>query len=361
MGIFGKRKSRFIGVDIGTASIKVVELSYKSGKPYLENYGWFDLAGIMQDSNPNQPKLVSYEDKMRMALSSLIAKMNLQGTSANVAIPGFSGLVVLIEFPKMKESEIESAIEFEAHKYIPASIEEVSISWEILNKNTEAGINSKMEVLLVAAPKREVQKLENMFDGTGFEIDSVELETFSIARALVGFEKGVSVIIDMGARATNLLLVVDGNVIVNRNVNVGGNDITTAIAESLNISKQRAEAFKKEEKDILNERETAIILPPLELLTGEVKRIIYAFKEKNKKANVERIIISGGSSELYGLDKYFSRNFGIETVKGDPMKNIAFNSAAEPFLKKIGTSFSVAIGLAIRGMEDAGIIKKQNK
>ena len=134
LGLFEQKKNRFIGIDFGTASIKVVELSYKNQKPYLENYGWFDLAGISQPVDPNNQKLESYEDKFKAALQGLVKSLNLDGSHVHVAIPGFAGLVVLIEFPEMKKEEIDKAIEFEAHKYIPTSVEEVSISWEIVKK-----------------------------------------------------------------------------------------------------------------------------------------------------------------------------------------------------------------------------------
>src|SRR5665811_1298908 len=134
LGLFEKKKTHFIGVDFGTSAIKVVELSYKDQKPYLENYGWFDLKGLIQSGDSNKSKLVSYDEKFKTALVSLLSKVNLNSRSVNVAIPGFNGLVVLIEFPDMDDNEIEKAIEFEAHKYIPTSIEEVSISWEILKK-----------------------------------------------------------------------------------------------------------------------------------------------------------------------------------------------------------------------------------
>lgn len=359
LGLFENKRNRFIGVDFGTSAIKIIELSVKDHKPYLENYGYFDLAGITQSNDLNQQKLLSYDDKFKMALSGLLKKMKLEGGHVNVAIPGFSGLVVLIEFPAMKDEEIEKAIEFEAHKYIPTSIEEVSISWDILKKPSK-GENSekKIEVLLVAAPKKEVQKFGAYFEGTGFKMDSVELETFSIARAIIGNEQGISLIMDMGSRATNLILVENGMVIVNRTVDAGGNDITTTIAESLNISKQRAESFKKEGKDFINERETAIVMPSLELLGNEARRIIASFKEKNKDAKINKLILSGGSSELFGIDKYFFNMLNIETVKGSPLKKIAYDPLVAPFIEKTGTSFSVAIGLALRGIEDNNSEKK---
>ncbi|EKE16531.1 MAG: hypothetical protein ACD_11C00004G0029 [uncultured bacterium] len=359
-GFFSGKKDNFIGVDFGTSSIKIIELTLKNGKPYLENYGSFDLAGITESINgSNEPILHSYEDRMRAALKNLIGKMKMKGNIAFAAIPGFNGLVVLIEFPAMKEEEIEKAVEFEAHKYIPASIDEISLSWEIVKKN-KGDIDKKsendggnIEVLLVAAPKREVSRYGNFFVDSGLTMEAIELETFSIARALIGNRPGNFIIVDIGSRSTNLILVENGSIVVNRSITAGGEDITKSIAESLNISKQRAESFKQENKDFINNKESAITIPILELINGEVKRMLNVYNEKNKDKGVESIILSGGTSAMFGLDKYFSENLKVKIEKGDPWKNLEYDKKLETSVRKMGASFSVAIGLAMRGFEES--------
>jgi len=364
--ILSKKNNRFVGMDFGTSAIKVVELSYDSReqKPRLENYGWFDMAGILQGLDMKQKKFSFYEEKLKTVSRNLLKKLDVdKDTQIHVSIPGFSGLAVLIEFPKMSNDEIEKAIEFEAHKYIPTAIDEVSISWEILENpkddETENAGKNKINVLLVAAPKREIEKYKILFEGTGLRISSVELETFSIARVLVGREKGISIIMDMGSRASNIMLVKDGTVLINRSVDMGGDDITSAIADSLNISKQRAETFKREGKDFLNDKETAIVIPVLELLGGEIRRIVTAFKEKHRKENIDRFIISGGSSNLTGIDKYFKNMLGMDADRVDPWKKISYDSKLVPVISKIGGSFSVALGLALRGVEESNLKNKK--
>ncbi|KKT87973.1 MAG: Type IV pilus biogenesis ATPase PilM [Candidatus Moranbacteria bacterium GW2011_GWC2_45_10] len=343
LGLFESKRNRFVGIDFGTSAIKVIELSYKDQKPQLENYGWFDLSGILQPVDVRQQKFSSYEDKLKAALHNLLKKLNIKNNSVHVAIPGFSGLVVLIEFPNMKNDEI--------------SVEEVSISWEIINskdenKDEQGVLKNKVDILLVAAPKKEIGKYSSLFEGTSLKMQSIELETFSITRALIGNEKGSFLIMDMGSRATNMILVENGSVIINRSIDMGGNDITNTIADSLNISKQRAEIFKKEGKDFINDKENSILIPVLELLGGEAKRIMTAYKEKNKTSKIDKFIISGGSCGLTGIEKYFQNMLRLEVSKGDPLKNINYDKKLAPNMEKIGSSFSVAIGLALRGIEE---------
>ncbi len=356
-GFFQQKKNRFIGVDFGTSAIKVVELSYdkKNAKAVLENYGWFDMMGVSQDSG-NQTKLV-YEDKLRSALVNLLHEMNIENEEVNVAIPGFSGLVIMIEFPKMKANEIAQAIEFEAHRYIPTPIENVSLSWEIVDREGASEENKKnssgrLNILLVAAPKKEIEKYSSLLKDTGPKMSSIELETFSITRALIGRRKGNYLIMDIGSRATNMVLVENGIVVINRSVDMGGDDITNTIADNLNVSKQRAESFKKEGKDFINDNEAPILIPVLEFLTGEAKRIMAAYKEKNENGELDGFILSGGSSALGGIEKYFEDALGVDVIIGNPWEGIQYDERLEASIKRIGSSFSVAIGLALRGIED---------
>lgn len=352
--LFSNKKNHFIGIDFGTASLKVVELSYKDKKVHLENYGIVDLAAMM-DSPSGRMK--PYEERIIEALSSLTKKMEIERCSAFVSMPGFTGLVALLEFPDMSEEEIEKAIGFEAHKYIPTSLDEVAMSWEIVDKKTSSDLFAKqvgpkkIHVLLVAAPKREIGKYEKYITGAGLSVSAIELETFSISRALIGDEQGAFLIIDIGSRSTNIILVENGIVKVNRNIDAGGNEITSAIADSMNISKQRAEALKKGEKDIINSKEATIVVPVLELIVGESQRILGAYKEKNKAMKLEGVVLSGGTSSMVGIEQYFSKVLNTKTIIGNPWRRVTYNDKISPVINNLAASYSVAIGLALRGIE----------
>ena len=325
-----KRRNHFIGIDFGTSSIKVVELSYENQKAKLENYGIVDLDWDGQGGQPNGASISSYEQKLNAALKGLVAKMKLKkGSQAYVSIPGFSGLITIIDLPDMRQDELARAIQFEAHKYIPSSLDEVAMSWEVI-EHIEAGKTlaqnigkdggKRIKVLLVAAPKKDIEHYDRLVSGVNFEVNAIELETFSIARSLVGDDVGNFFIIDIGSRATNIILLEKGVVSVNRNIDAGGNEITTAISDSMRISRQRAETFKKGDKDLINSKESALIVPVLELIASESKRIINAHKEKNKDLRIDSVFLSGGTSKMKGLEEYFSRSLDMPVVLGNPWR-----------------------------------------
>jgi type IV pilus assembly protein PilM len=359
--LFSSKKNRFLGIDFGTSFIKIVELSYGDGQIHLENYGMVDLA-LLTQTDPGKVK--PYEEKIIECLRMLLDAMETDVHDAYISIPGFTGLVTLIEFPEMSDEEIGKAIQFEAHKYIPTSLDEVAMSWEVVSKKVSSNsllkgpeapqppANKKMQVLLVAAPKKEISKYERLVVGAGLAVKAIELEKFSIARALIGDDAGKFLILDIRSRATNILLVEKGIVQVNRNLDAGGNEITSTIADSMKISKQRSEDLKKGAKDMINGNESAITVPVLELIAGESVRILTTYKEKNKDSRIDGVILSGGTSGMKGIEEYFTKAIGIRAVAGNPWKRIAVDEKLHGPIQRVGAAFSVAIGLAMRGIEE---------
>lgn len=340
-----------MGIDLGTSAVKVVELSWLGKKVHLENYGWADFDFSLKNNNSFE----SYEERIKVCLKALMEKLNSKSKSAYVSIPGFIGLISLIDFPVMSREEIGNAINFEAQKFVPTSLKDVSIGWDVVDKRkdgTPGKEEDRMHVLLVVVPKKEVLRCENIVKSAKLDIKAIELETFSITRSLIGDDLGNFLIIDIGSRACNIILVEKGMVKVNRNIDSGGNEITGTIAESMNISFERAEMLKKQGRDFINSRESMIVFPTLEVISGEAQRVVNAYKEKLGEVRLDAVILSGGTAKMRGIDDYFSRKLAIRTIIGDPWKKIEIDEKILPTVRTLGTSFSAAIGLALKGAEE---------
>jgi len=352
---FFLKKDRFFGIDFGTSSIKAVEITMRNQKPYVTNYAWVTLDFM---NATREHKSISYPEQLKIYFDALLAAMKSDARNAYAAVPGYSGLVTLIEFPVMNEEEIAQALQFEARKYIPSSLDEVNMSWEIVSPSEKKGKKEKttagetMMVVLVAAPKKDVARYDFFFHDTGLTMKTLELETFSLIRSLVGEDQGRFIIVDIGAKACAIILVSNGVVHVNRNIDTGGSDITKTIAESMNISWERADSLKKEGRDFFVSRETSMIFPTLDLIANEIKRIVAAFREKEKGATIDSVILSGGTAKLKGIDQYLAKIVGIPVVVGDPWKRVVCDERLSRIVNQLGASFAVAIGLALRGMEE---------
>ncbi len=359
MSFFSKlmRKNVFLGVDIGTSSIKAVEVMYENQKTYLTNYGSVTLrnASIDAFSAPSLSK----------AISALLGEMQVKANRVYVSLPSSNGLVALLEFPPMTGKELEQAIQFEAHKYIPADIEDVALSWEIvhhseqkqslglsLKKESKEEKKEPLEVLLVAALKNDVALLSSHFSKAQYEIHAIELESFSLARSLTTSESNDVLIVDIGHSICNFALVSKGVVRMSRNIDVGGKGITDTIADSMNVSPVKAESLKKGKEDLFNKKEMSITFASLDVVLGEANRMITSYEKKHGEKKVQKIILSGGTSSMVGLADFFQKKAERSTEKGNPWKNLVYEEQFTPFIQEMGNSFSVSIGLALRGVDD---------
>ena len=345
---FGKNIS--LGLDVGTSSIKMAEISVIEGKPLLTNYAWMPIKGLARREG-NETSL--FDAVLPRCVKRLVAEAGFKGKNVHVSIPAFGGLVTLIEFPMMPKADIEQAIKFEAHKYIPTSLDEVAISWDIVGdgENSSEQKNPRMQILLVAASKNKVSKYENLVKNAGLKLKSVEIEIFSLANALVGKDNGTFIIIDIGSRICNIVLVSKGLIIANRNIDSGGNDLTKTISKVMEIDENRAESLKTSSKNFFV-KESSINFPSLEIVAGEASRLMDSSIKNNRISKVDTVILSGGSANFTGITEYFSRNLGVKTIVGNPLGRVGYDMRLEPVLNKIRTQLSVCIGLAIKGADE---------
>lgn len=366
MELFGKKSEYFLGIDFGTSAIKIVEIEYKNEQAILSNYGQIDLGFDLREGGAS---FASRRESLRDTLTQLLAQMRPKTEVCSVALPGYDGLVTVLEFPRMNYEEIDQAIHLEAQKHIPLPLSEVATSWDIVGASKDSFFSEKQEagqdaesydqkkeldVLLVAAPKKEVESYEQIVSDCGLRVGVIELEAFSAARALIGSDPGLFLLIDVGARATNIVLIDNGMVRVNRNIDVGGDRITQYIAESSGISIEEAEARK------INPTTSLISMAGyvFDFILSEARIIIEHVNTQLPGKVIDQVVLSGGSAKIAGLDEYCSQSLGIPVVIGDPWKGVVYGDNLLSVVQEIGSSFSVAIGLALRGIEERNKPKK---
>jgi type IV pilus assembly protein PilM len=347
--MFGFSHPTYLGVDFGTASIKAIEIREKNGTIELVNFGQVNLSHLEKNgAAPGE----SFGDVLVTYLKALLSRMNPETDAAYVAMPAFIGLISLVDFPEMEDKELEEAVQFEAKRFIPASLDDIALSWDVIRNTAKPdGTGMRQEVLVVAALKNEVERYRDYVEKAGLKMDFLELETFSLARAVVGTQKDLVLLIDIGARSTNLLLVESGLVRVSRNLDVGGKDLTRTLSETLDITPERAEVLKKSNKDFLNEPEARIIFPALEVMIDEGKRMISSHLERYPEFTCREVVLSGGSASFTGLTTYLEKAFDQPVRKGNPWGRIQYDPKYKEDIEELGTSFSVAIGLALSGID----------
>ncbi len=333
--MFFSHNKSILGIDIGTTNIKIVQITTKDNQHILDTYG---LVNVSFDIDENREDIVN---KTVVVLKNLMQKAGVTTNKIVASFPNSAVFTSVIEMPALKESELKSAIEFEAKKYIPLPISEMTLSWTILEKTPVGG----SKVLITAVPNTILRSYLKIFEMAKLDPVALEIEALALIRALVSENQGSILLIDIGAKATHLNIVENGNLLLTRNVPVGGETITNKIAESLKISAARAEQFKKDfglnQASLIPET----IKPILMTIKGEARQLQGIYQAKSKK--FDKIIVVGGTANLPGLNDFFS-DLGPTIVNGDPLAKLSYAPEIKNILSQYSTNLTVAIGLALR-------------
>ncbi|HOX21402.1 MAG TPA: pilus assembly protein PilM, partial [Candidatus Paceibacterota bacterium] len=224
---------RSLGVDIGTSNIKIVELSKSGSEIVLDNYGILETYGYLD--RPNAAIQSSYfkivEETTVDLLKKLLKSFKPHTKRAVISLPIFSSFVTIFDIPLTDEKEISRAIPFEAKKYIPLPLEDLTIDWAIINEGNRLAKNVSSRILLIAIPKDLIQRYQRIAKGVGLDVVAFELESVSLARSLLGQDKSPALILDVGAQSTNVAIVENGYLVSNENLTTAGSEITHVIAQ----------------------------------------------------------------------------------------------------------------------------------
>ena len=389
MDLFSKKKQDFLGVDIGTSSIKIVQLAREGNKAKLVTYGMIDVdADIIRNKTSETIKLIA------QALERLIEKSRVSTKLCSTALPTFSVFSSVISLPQMARNDLASAVKWEAKKFIPFPIENMILDWKIINSdgnlqgeellddlNNKTGLskffskskknNSELEnkpesarglikteskfnkILLTAAPKNLVGIYVEIFKELGLNLFSLEVESFAMTRSLISDEKTCAMIVDIGSVTTDVCVTENGLPILNRSIEVGGNMMTESIAKSLNISFDRAEQFKQDFGLTMSNKEVNNVPKAIEeTLSPMVNEIKYVFDLYKRQASrkVDSVVLTGGSAYLPSLVEYLSKVLNTNVYIGDAWHKVMYPKELKPVLDEVGPRFSVAVGLALRGI-----------
>ncbi len=337
---FSKKKS-VLGIDLGTANIKIAQIAHED-TPLLETYGIVNSSYQLGGKNDEESI-----GKMAQVLKTLLTKAGVSTNKCVISFPNNSVFTSVIEMPPMKESELGSALEFEAKKYVPLALSEIDLSWSIISQGT--GKTDPSKILLTAVPKQITADYMKVFELAGLDAYSGnvvgEIEALALIRSLVGNLPTNCVIIDIGARSTGLNIIEKGLLRLSRNINVGGDTVTEKIAESLNISIGRAEQFKRDFGMNGAAFIPETIKPVLNLIKAEVRQLLTIYQSHS--IAVDKILLVGGGADLPGITEYFA-DLNVPIELGNPLKAIAYSKSIEPIIQRYKLDLPIAIGLALR-------------
>lgn len=342
------KKKDIVGVDIGTKTIKFVQLK-KQGRltrlighgqlPVPENY---IIEGIIAEPEKLSELIKQYFNENSWG------KVTAKRVAAS--LPESKIFTHLVTLPQKSQKETEEAVNWEASQTIPMAMTDLYLDWQVIGPSAqEPGMS---EVIYTAAPRAIVDSYVQLFDALGLELASIETNLLSIVRAIVSQKKNnvPTLVIDIGGRSTNLA-VVDEVIRITGSTLLGGEQLTFRVSQALDITEAKAEKALtvKDEKERVKIRQA--LDTEVTEITKEATRVINYYEERNTTRKIERILLCGGSASLPTLTDVFTEKLGIKASVGNPWSNISVYPL-KSIPKEDVPSYTNAVGLALLGVED---------
>ncbi len=325
-----------LGLDIGSFAVKVVELSSSSGKMAVSAFGTAGIANLSRQEAAD-------------SIKKLLTQSGVTLKDAAISVSGNSVIERFITLPKMDEEALKGAIKFEAEKLIPFDLSECVIDHKILGGDER---ENKINVLLVAVKKEHLSLRLKLAEEAGLTVRLVDVDMFAAANAFMRCFKNPAdktvAILNMGASLTNISILRGEGIYFARDLAIGGNDFNSAISRLLGLDAGAAEELKLSPNEKMQDV-IGCVRPVLNNLLDEVK-LSFSYYENQTGKEIDEINVTGGGSGIVGLADAFQENFGSKPSILNPMHfaEVGLGGSDKGPLEKTGSSFTVAMGLALR-------------
>ncbi|MDE1970095.1 MAG: pilus assembly protein PilM [Patescibacteria group bacterium] len=363
MSLFGPK--HVIGLDVGTTSIKVVDIALGK-QPQIANYGTIeDDSYLMHPGNALQSSARGLViDHITELLHTLLHALHIKKGEVYATYPIFSSFATLLDFPALSKEEVDRAIEYSFRQYVPLAPEDTHYEWLSAGEKdlTTAGGESvvgggtvKKYFFLTAISNKNVALYEELAMRTGLKLKSIESETLSLVRVLrhnttlSGRTIGV---LDIGTYSTNIVVIRNGFVVMNRGLDSGGGDITRSIARGLGVDGIRAETIKKTQGLHYVAEQAAVyqlIYFALDFILEEAKRVFAMYATKFSEP-IDEIILVGGSSSLREIEHYLADKLQIKTSVLRSLHPFTTRGAVT-LADSASSELVVALGAALKAQE----------
>lgn len=344
MGFFTRKKS-LLGVDVGSNSIKAVELTRVGDEMIVTGYG---QVGIPQGSDPAD------------ALSDLLKACSFQTKRVATAVSGRSVIVRFLSMVEVPEANLKSALRFEAEKYIPFDLDEVVTDCAKLSAPGDRA--GEMKVLLVASKRDLIEQRVSILKRAGLEVSSIDVDPFCVGNAFelvarsnedASIGARVTALVDVGASKTTVTVVKAHEPRFTREVYLGGEDFTSAIAKHLGVETGEAENLKRDPGEH-HDDVVAALSHSVDELANEIMLSLEYYEDRQGGEKVEDVFLSGGGARTPLLEETLERSFERQTSKWSPVSGLAVDGGhVDPnALSENASQLAVAVGLASRVLKE---------
>ncbi len=351
--MFFQKSGPLIGLDIGSHSVKVVELRPSRNGHALANLGVAPLPpdAIVDGAILNAGAIVE-------AIRALLANSNVKAKDVAASVSGHSVIVKKINLPAMTKEELEEQIQWEAEQYIPFDINDVNIDFQILSHEFET--EGKMDVLLVAAKKEMVSEYIHVISEAGLYPRIIDVDAFAVEtmfeRCYAPNPSEAIALVNVGASVININVIRNSLPAFTRDIASGGKLYTEEIQKTLHVGFQEAESIKMggnpsvAGKEILPQEVDQAMRGVSESLAAEIQRSLEFFTATAPEDRISRIFLTGGCARMQGLPEVIEEKSRVPVEVADPFRGIECSEKQFDleYLREIGPSMGVGVGLALR-------------
>lgn len=353
LDIFKPKQESLLGVDIGSSSLRVLELKQTASGYMVQSYASEPLPDNTVEGNN-----IKDVDRLGLALKKLVDKSLSKTKQVAVAVPDSSVITKVVQLEEdLSETEKEELVILEADKYIPYPIDEVSIDYEIIGPSAKGG--NLQDVLVVASRAENINVRIDLIKESGLELRIVDVESYAVERAcqllmesLPNQGKGQTIaIFDIGEVYTQLTVLYDMKTIFSREEEFGGKQLTDELTRRYGLGRDEARLAKKQGK-LPEDYEMDVLAPFMETVGIQMKRAIQFFYSTSTQTKIDQILLAGGSSQLPGLCDMVSSLLEVPVMIANPIGKMSIARGVD--VKALGSdtpSLMIACGLALRSFE----------
>ena len=347
------RRNGLVGLDIGTSSVKVVQLQRSRDRYRLVAFGIAPIhpETIVDGAIMDAPAISN-------AIRQIYAENKISVKEVAVSVSGHSVIVKKITVPQMKKAELREGIAWEAEQHIPYSIEDVNLDFQILGGTGQG--EGEMDVLLVAVKKDTVNEYLAVISAAGLRAAVVDVDAFALENAIEMSHdiqiNEVVALVNIGAAVTTINVLRDGMSEFTRDSGMAGNRYTESLRKSLGLSYEEAEALKMGSTVVGHDFGEA--KPVIEMvnseLAGEIRRSFEFYGSSAQGKTIQRVLLSGGCARLPDLSSYLSQALELPVEIANPFREITTDSKRfDPeYLAFVAPRMAVGVGLALREPDD---------
>jgi type IV pilus assembly protein PilM len=349
--MFGMGSKTIVGLDVGSSSIKAVELRKTRAGIEVAHLGLEPIApDIVVDS------MIVDSGTVSSAISKLFADTLIKSKAVATAVSGHSVIVKKISLPSMSDQELAETIQKEAAQHIPFDLADVNLDYQILSDDATS---PTMDVLLVAVKKDKILNYTNVLSMAGKTPAIVDIDALALQNCYeYNYEPAptqVVALLNLGASVMNINIVKGTTPLFPRDVSVGGHQYTDSLQKELDLSFDDAESLKLGHKvgTVHDDAKTPILQQVTEIIVLEIQKTFDFFRASAAGEHIEKIYLAGGSAKVPGLVEALRQEFSMPVELFNPFQKVlapAEGAGAELVEQNAG-QLAVAVGLALRSFE----------